>query len=106
MTPEEKKNINSRINELISVLIPAGSSTDSVMFIHGDTEYQNASLSIKGDVRILANTFIHHMVNNEDFKRFVLSMVGSYLSGNPEAEKEFLNGLLVVKNNLGIKFQN
>jgi len=57
-----------------------------------------------GDARILANTIQHHMTANEEFKRFMLSMLGSYLSGNPEAEIEFLNGLAVIKNNLGIKF--
>jgi hypothetical protein len=106
MTSEEKKNINSRINELMGILSPTGSITDCVMYIHGDAEHQNASFSIHGDANMLVNTIHHHMTANEEFRRFMLAMLGSYLSGNPEVEMEFLNGLLVIKNNLGIKFQS
>lgn len=102
MTAEEKKVINARINELMSILSPTGSTTDAVMYVHGDTEHQNAAFSIHGDVRILANTIQHHIQHNEEFRKFIFATIGSYLSGNPEHEKQFFGGILAIKSNLGV----
>lgn len=102
MTQDEKKNINARINELMEILSPTGSTTDAVMYVHGDTEHQNAAFSIHGDVRILANTIQHHIQHNEEFRKFIFATIGSYLSGNPEHEKQFFGGILAIKSNLGV----
>ena len=102
MTAEEKKVINARINELMGVLCPTGSLTDSVIYVHGDAEHQNAAFSIHGDVRLLSRTIHHHIENNEEFRRFIFATIGSYLSQNPEHEKEFFGGILAVKSNLGV----
>lgn len=102
MIAEEKRNINARINELMGILSPTGSTTDAVMYIHGDNEHQNAAFSIHGDVRLLANTIQHHIQANEEFRRFIFATIGSYLSQNPEHEKEFFGGILAIKTNLGV----
>lgn len=102
MTAEEKKIINARINELQNVLSPKGSLTDATMYLHGDNQHQNASFSIHGDARLLANTIQHHIQHNEEFRRFIFATIGSYLSQNPEHEKEFFGGILAVKSNLGV----
>lgn len=102
MTADEKKQINARINELMAILSPTGSKTDAAMFLHGDTEHQNAAFSIHGDVRILANTIQHHIQHNEEFRKFIFATIGSYLSGNPEHEKQFFGGILAIKSNLGV----
>lgn len=101
MTFEEKKIINARINELIGFLAPTGNTTDAVMFVHGDNENQNAAFSIHGDAKLLANTIQHHIQYNEEFRRFIFATIGSYLSQNPEHEKEFFGGILAVKTTLG-----
>lgn len=102
MTPEEKRNINARINELQNVLSPSGSTTDATMYLHGDSEHQNAAFSIHGDAKLLANTIQHHISANEQFRRFIFATIGSYLSQNPEHEKEFFNGIIALKSNLGV----
>lgn len=102
MTAEEKKNINARINELMGMLCQKGSITDATIFVHGDAEHQNAAFSIHGDVRLLANTIQHHIAQNEEFRRFIFATIGSYLSQNPEHEKEFFGGILALKTNLGV----
>ena len=102
MTIEEKKQINARINELMAVLAPKGSLTDAVMYLHGDSEHQNAAFSIHGEAKLLANTIQHHIANNDEFRRFIFATIGSYLSQNPEHEKEFYGGILAVKSNLGV----
>jgi len=102
MTKEEKQNINARINELMAVLAPKGSLTDAVMFLHGDAEHQNAAFSIHGEAKLLANTIQHHIQANEEFRRFIFATIGSYLSQNPEQEKEFFGDILAIKSNLGV----
>lgn len=102
MTAEEKRNINVRINELMAVLNPPGNTTDAIMYIHGDSEHQNAAVNIKGDAKLLANTIQHHIQHNEEFRRFIFATIGSYLSQNPEHEKEFFGGILALKTNLGV----
>ena len=102
MIKEEKIVINARINELLAILCPTGNTTDAVMYVHGDNQFQNAAFSILGDVRLLANTIQHHIQANEEFRRFIFATIGSYLSGNPEHEKEFYGGVLAIKSNLGV----
>ena len=102
MTFEEKKQINARINELMAILAPTGNLTDAVMYLHGDAEHQNASFSIHGDARLLANTIKHHIKHNQEFRRFMFATIGSYLSQEPEHEKEFFGGIIALKSNLGV----
>lgn len=102
MTPQEKQNINARINELMGILCPTGSTTDATIYIHGDSEHQNAAFSIHGEVKLLANTIQHHIANNNEFRRFIFATIGSYLSQTPEHEKEFFGGILAIKSNLGV----
>ena len=97
---EEKKIINARINELMGIL--TRNTTDATLYIHGDSEHQNAAFSIHGDAKLLANTIQHHIQANEEFRRFIFATIGSYLMGNPEHEKEFFNGILAIKSNLGV----
>lgn len=101
MTSEEKKIINARINELIGFLAPTGNTTDAVMFIHGDNESQLARFSIHGDAKLMANTIQHHIKGNEEFRKFIFATIGSYLSQEPEHEKEFFGGILAIKTTLG-----
>jgi hypothetical protein len=102
MTKAEKQNINARINELMGILSPTGSTTDATIYIHGDNEHQNATFSIHGDARLLANTIQHHIAHNEEFRRFIFATIGSYLSQTPDHEKEFFGGILAIKSNLGV----
>ena len=101
MTEQEKLNINSRINELISILIQEGNITDCVLFVRGDSEFQNAAFTIKGEAILLSNTIQHHIQHNEEFRKFIFATIGSYLSREPEHEKEFFGGILAIKSNLG-----
>lgn len=93
MTSEEKKIINARINELIAVLTPKGTTTDASFFIHGDEEFQTTLFSMHGEPRLLAKSFHRHMDNNPEFKRFIISVIGSYISGRTEDRIMFMNNV-------------
>ncbi len=102
MTPEEKKNIVSTISTLLATLVSAESPINCATLIVGDYETQTASAIIRGDARLMAGTIQHHLKNNEEFRRFIFATVGSYLSKEPEHEREFFNGIIAVKSNLGV----
>ena len=98
---EEKQNIDLEILNLFK-WVTDGDKENSVLYMRGDNEYQTASLTIKGDVMLLANTFIHHIEKNVEFGRFITAVFGSYLSKNPDKLKEFLEGIEILKNQIGI----
>lgn len=102
MTFEEKKNINARINELLAILVPPEQRTDATMLVIGDAEFQTASFIVRGDTKLLAQTIQHHIKENVEFRRLIFATIGSYLSQNPEHEKEFFGGILAIKSNLGV----
>jgi len=98
---DEKRNIDlDIINHLKK--FDDGDKKNAVLYIRGDVDKQNAVLMIKGDVMLLANTLIHHIDNNPEFGRFILAVIGSYLAKNPQKEKEFQEGMVLLKHQLGI----
>lgn len=96
MTKQEKEKIDIDIVNLFS-WIKQGDVDNSILYMRGDNEFKIASIIIKGDVMLLANTLIHHIEQNPEFGRFILAVIGSYLSKNPDKEKEFLEGLTNLK---------
>lgn len=102
MTKEEKQNIDSNILLFISKIVEDESETDGVMFLHVDREFENIMVSIQGNVQLLANGFHAHLDNNEEFRRFLTSVVGSWLVKNPEEERMFMEGLNIAKNSMGV----
>lgn len=102
MKHEEKKISDQHIKRLIENLTKEGDNQNAAMFVRGDSEFQEASFYIKGDIKLLASTFHHHMDNNEEFRRLILSIIGSFLAKNPEEERQFIAGLEVAKNHFGI----
>ena len=103
LSKEDKQEIDKAIVDLFE-WINEGDPKNSILYMRGDAEAQTATLSIKGDVRLLANTFIHHMENNEQFNQFFLSVFGSYLSKNPGLEFQFLATLKQLNENYIVKF--
>lgn len=103
LSKEDKQEIDKSIVDLFE-WIKEGDKNNSILYIRGDNEAQTATLSIKGDVMLLANTFIHHMVNNDEFRQFFLSVFGSYLSKNPGLEHQFLSMLKQLKETCIAKF--
>lgn len=99
MTKEEKQNIDLDVLNLFEWL-QSGDAQNCVLYLRGDKEYESASMHLKGDVMVLANTIIHIMESNPDFKRFILSVIGSWLSKNPIEEKMFQEGLVLIKKRL------
>lgn len=102
MNKEEKTNIDLDIFSLVKKLTEDKDPKDAVMYIRGDSEFQNAVVNIQGDVRLLAQTIQHHITNNEEFKKFIYATVGSYLSQNPLEETAFLEGIKITKQSFGI----
>lgn len=102
MNKEEKTNIDLDIFSLIKTLTENKGETDAAMYLRGDSEFSNAVVNIQGDMRLLAQTIQHHITSNEDFKKFIFAIVGSYLSQNPIDETAFLEGLKLTKQSFGI----
>ena len=103
LSKEDKQEIDKSIVDLFE-WIKEGDKNNSILYIRGDNEAQTATLSIKGDVMLLANTFIHHMDKNDEFRQFFLSVFGSYLSKNPGLEHQFLSKLKQFKETCIAKF--
>lgn len=101
MNKEDKTNMDLDIFSLVKKLTEGKDPKDGVMYIRGDSEFNNAVVNIQGDVRLLAQTIHHHIKVNEDFKKFIYATIGSYLSQNPEDEDEFLQGLEITKQSFG-----
>lgn len=102
MTPEEKKAIEQNIMKLITELVSDNITSDAVLYIHADVENNQASLSASGDARFIANVIQHHIHTNPDFKRFLFAAIGAYLARNPDAKKEFDDGILLIRETFGI----
>ena len=103
MNQQEKIDIDLDIQNLIKKLIEDPNDVrNAVLYFRGDSEYQNASINMRGDARIASQTFQHFLDNNETFKRFILATIGSWMSKNPEEEKQFLNGLEIAKKTFSI----
>ena len=105
MTEEQLRNIDLDIlNHLKN--IEEGDKNNAILYMRGDVVNENAVLSIKGDVVLLANTFLHHMDKNQQFQQYILSVLGSWLAAHPEEEKRFLAGIETLRKNLGIDGSN
>lgn len=102
MTHDEKKLSDQHIMKLIEKLTEAKDDQNAAMYIRGDSEFQEASFYIKGDFRLLAQTIQHHISVNDEFKKFIFAVVGSYLSQNPIEENEFIAGLELTKQTFGV----
>jgi hypothetical protein len=76
---------------------------DCILLVHGDKVNQKARFQIYGDVQSMAMTFAALLDNeNSDFKRFIFSLLGVYLSKNPEDHKMFENGIELAKQSFGV----
>ena len=83
---------------LVNKLIENPENTkDVVMYVRGDAEFNTASVNIKGDLKLMAQTLQHFLDTNPAFKQFILSVVGSWLSKNPAEERMFKEGLEILK---------
>jgi hypothetical protein len=102
MTKEEKQNMDLDIINQIKAVTASQNVMNAAMYIRGDAENNNAMICIEGDVKLLANTLIHHIENNPKFNQFIMAVVGSYLCKNPDKEKEFNEGIILMKNSFGI----
>lgn len=101
MTKEEKSEIDRKMTKLHE-FIQQGDKENAIMYLRGDAEFQNAVLHIKGDVTLLAQTFIHHMENNPQFKQWILAVVGSWKSKNSDEHKMFNEGIELSRNNISL----
>lgn len=97
MTENIKKGIDQQIVDLFD-WIKEADKDNCVLYMRGDNEFQTATLTIKGDVRLLTAVFIRHVENHENFGRFIFAVFGSYLAKNPDKLKEFMAGIELVKN--------
>ena len=78
-------------------------SKDSILLVHGDKANQKARFQIYGDVQSMAMTFAALLDSEKsEFKRFMFSILGVYLSKNPLEETAFLEGLKITKLSFGI----
>lgn len=103
MNQQDKIDIDLDIQNLIKKLIEDPNDLkNAILYIRGDAEFQNASLNVRGDARIVAQTIQHFLDTNQEFKRFILATIGSWMSKNPEEEKQFLSGLEIAKKTLSI----
>jgi hypothetical protein len=97
MNKEEKTDIDLDIFSLIKKITEGKDPKDGVMYLRGDSEFNNAVINIQGDVRLLSQTIQHHITVNDEFRRFIFATVGSYLVKEPLHEQEFLRGIEEVK---------
>lgn len=103
MNQQDKIDIDLDIINLIKKLVEdPNSQKDCAIFIRGDAEFNTASLNILGDARLVSSTIHHFLDNNQDFKRFILATIGSWMAKNPQEEKQFLAGLEIVKKTFSI----
>ena len=91
-----RKEIDQQIVDLFE-WIKEGDKDNSVLYMRGDNKFQTATLTIKGDVMLLAATFIRLCENNDDFGRFIFAVFGSYLAKTPDKLKEFMDGINQVQ---------
>ena len=96
MTENNRKEIDQQIVDLFE-WIKEGDKDNSVLYMRGDNEFQTATLTIKGDVMLLAATFIRLCENNDNFGRFIFAVLGSYLAKTPDKLIEFMDGINQVQ---------
>lgn len=96
MTNKDKTDIDLDVINLFKY-IAQGDEKNSILYIRGDAEFKNAVMMIKGDATLLANTMIHHIENDPQFKQYILAVIGAWLSKNPEEAKMFTNGLELMR---------
>lgn len=96
MTENNRKEIDQQIIDLFE-WIKEGAEDNSVLYMRGDNEFQTATLMIKGDVKLLAATFIRLCKNNDNFGRFIFAVLGSYLAKTPDKLIEFMDGIKQVQ---------
>ena len=71
---------------------------DSILIVHGDKANQKARFQIYGDVQSMDMAFAALLDNDKsELKRFMFSIIGTYLAKNPEDEKMFMSGIEEVK---------
>ena len=103
MNQQEKIDTDLDIINLIKKLVEdPKSQKDCVLYLRGDTEFNTASLNILGDARLVSQTIQYFLDNNEEFKRFILAVVGSWISKNPEDEKQFIAGVEIAKKTFSV----
>lgn len=103
MNQQEKIDIDLDIINLIKKLVEdPQNQKDCVLYLRGDTEFNTASLNILGDARLVSQTIQYFLDNNEEFKRFILAVVGSWISKNPEDEKQFIAGVEIAKKTFSV----
>lgn len=103
MNQQEKTDIDLDIMNLVNKLIEDPKDTNNaIMYIRGDVEFKTASVNIKGDAKLVAQTIIHFLDTNPEFKRFILATIGSWLNGNPQEELMFLNNLDLLKKTINV----
>jgi len=102
MNQEQKLNLDLDISNLFKELVNKDNPVDAAMYVRGDAEFQHLTVNLQGDARVLAQAFHVHMGNNQEFKRLIFSIVGTYLSKNPQDEFEFNEGVKLVKQSFGI----
>ena len=87
--------------ESIEKLIDAYQSDDtkdSILLIHGDNANQKAQFKIYGSPQSAAMAFAALLDNDKsELKRFIFSIIGTYLAKNPEDHKMFMRGIEEVK---------
>lgn len=90
--------------EILSLLEELNTESKGVgsLFIIGDNIDGLVQISIKGDMPVLAQAFGSRLERNDEFKRLMFSMFGSYLSNNKEDKEVFLNGLKLDNNPINL----
>ena len=94
--------LQKKILEMINELNELTGNDTGTFFISGDASDMTLSVCIKGNISILSNAICHQLDYNPEFNRILMSILGAYLSGNPEQKKIFLNGLQLADFNLGV----
>jgi len=103
MKKDDKTNIDLDIMNLVNKLFETpGNTKDVVMYVRGDAEFQTTSLDIKGQPQLMAQTLHGLLDNNQEFRRFFLATLGSWIAKNPTEEKMFLNGVEMAKKTFSV----
>ena len=102
MNEIEKAKVDKIILDAINSVVGKDNPQDAALYVRGDSKYQKASFYIKGHPMVLASTIHHHMTANEEFRRFMLAAIGSFVAKNPQAEREFMTSVNLVKQTPGV----
>lgn len=88
-----KQALRESITAKIDALEALSNGNSCSLFIHADVEEKISHMHLKGKSNILAMAFGNKMEHNEEFRRIMLSILGSYLTNNPKHKEEFLAAL-------------